>query len=279
MAIFGNSDIIYYIFDFLDKQSIFNCLMTCKILNNYFEYIYKRFSFNYQLIFNEKEEYKKKIKYLSYVNLRNLDFEFLVRQFPNLKFINNCIYNENCNLGDEIKKYIVSLKIYNTLADSLSYYSNLKKVVINNNEFNKDIDFLPDSIEELVISSCVFNTNISTYPQNLKNLSIESQSFNHPINIPNGLEKLIINCPIFNQRIFINSDCLCLIKIKVISQVFISVQHFNYQNLEVKNSYKIQTDGSYTVINKINNISQKCNKFTPRKNLNINLGEIINLIT
>ncbi len=103
-------------------------------------------------------------------------------------------YIDNKNF-DDVLNYIQN-------CDTEAKLINLKTFKING-EIRKNLDNLPDGLEELEIESVTFNLPLNNLPFSLKKLKIQCLNYSHTLdNLPDGLEELIIfsnyNLPLDN---------------------------------------------------------------------------------
>ena len=87
--------------------------------------------------------------------------------------------------------------------DSYKYIGETTKIlIINIEDFNKPLNFLPDNLEKLSIYSNKFNQSLDKLPVTLKELSIYSNKFNQSLdNLPVALKELSIESKEFNQSL------------------------------------------------------------------------------
>jgi len=188
--------IIENILGYLDKNSIFNFIYLCNDLSDFSYYIYNKYKFDYNLTKNTSNI--NKIKYLN--NVDENDIPKIKTIYLNIKGFYGVKYSPLIDLHIEYKK-MIHIMVINNDPPNLKQYSNLKKVTIDYELFNKKLDFLPESIEEINIDSMMFNQPIKNVLPNLKKLSIESLSFNSKISndLISKLGSVNIHSPTYTQ--------------------------------------------------------------------------------
>lgn len=166
-------EIIYSIFNFLDKNSIFNFTSIDKTNLSHRHYAYKKYKFDDDKITNN--EIKQFICNMICTKLNNLSqYHFLESiEFRNVEF------------NDKIPVLP----------------SSLKKLSILSQNFNSPLESLPESLEILNIISMSFNQPLDL-PKNLKSLYIYSTLYTHKINLPPLCTDFSIMCLAMSRQTY-----------------------------------------------------------------------------
>lgn len=164
--------IIYAIFACLNKDDIFNFLITCKKYHQFIDYIYSTFTFRYSSIEHTNTTFKSKIVKLNY----DIGSEQNLMEFTNLKkiYITHNFFN---SLLAFIPKTIEHIKITNILFNKPvnDNFHNLKKLCIKGLSFNSEIDSeLIDKLECLKIDSPTYFLREKINGLNNKNIIIKT---------------------------------------------------------------------------------------------------------
>lgn len=147
------------------------------------------------------------------------------------------------NLNNQcMKEMYIKLKYYDHPITRLG--NKTHKLEIHSEEFNKDLDLLPESLEKLIICSNSFNKCLNDLPSSLKHLELTSYDFNQNLQLlPIKLEYLDLNICSFNKIL-------------------------NIKNLDYLKIFKIKCDN---IDNSINNLALNIEELHINANLNIEL--------
>lgn len=193
-----NTDLVFYLTDFLDDISSFNLFNS----NKYYNTIIKTHQHRYTIKKRLDTQYDKHIILSSNYKIKMIELYYnvdasMIEKLPNsLNYLHITIPLKitDINIADYLHGIIKSPdKNIDKLPDNLSHL----KI---SGDFNYSIYNLPSKLNYLEISGN-FNQPIDNLPKNLKNLKL-GHSFNQTLdNLPPSLEKLSLFYTSFNKPV------------------------------------------------------------------------------
>ena len=193
LIILFNSDIIFYITDFLDDKSSFRLFNT----NKYYHTIISKYPSRYTIKkyvedYNPKLSLLIKYKIINYEHTENISIPRTVKnmifgnlfnkEVTNLPVSLNCItfgYNFN-NCVDNLPHNLQYLRFGDCFNKSVDNLPRTLKQIYFGKYFDQPVDHLPSSLEKIVFGDC-FNKNVDNLPESLKKLTLKTK-FNKPLN-------------------------------------------------------------------------------------------------
>jgi len=207
LIVLFNSDIIFYITDFLDDKSSFRLFNT----NKYYHTIISKYPSRYTIKkyvedYNPNLSLVIKYKIINYEHTENICINYIPNTVKNMIFGNlfnkkvtnlpvslNCItfgYSFN-NCVDNLPNNLQYLRFGDCFNQSVDNLPRTLKQIYFGKYFDQPVDHLPSSLEKIVFGDC-FNKTVDNLPKSLVDV-VFGIYFDKPVDhLPENLKRLTL---------------------------------------------------------------------------------------
>lgn len=186
-------DIIMNLLRFLNKDSSFTFLNTCKQLNVRKVHLYSKYEFYSKKIV--KSQYRDLVKHVIICDSFKASLDNLPKNLVSIR-INAPLFNHKLdNLPNTLESLFIKSDNFDQQMDKLP--QNLTSLELDCYKFNKLLDKLPPTLKSLKIKCILFDKPLNNLPLVIESVIINSWSYMvynipFPSKIP-GLKNLVIN--------------------------------------------------------------------------------------